>query len=77
VDPKFYAIMLKGIKNIRIIILLMFALFFTVTGCATGKKNPFYAKKRESSHVNTSQLGRNKYYFSTGYQKRLVKSVKK
>jgi hypothetical protein len=46
------------------------------TGCAV-KKNPWTKKKSKSSHVNASQLGRNKYYFSVGYQKRLQKSVKK
>ncbi|MFN8241107.1 MAG: hypothetical protein U0X39_10220 [Bacteroidales bacterium] len=48
---------------------------FASSGCAT--QNPYAKKRSKASHVNTSQLGRNKYYFSTGYQKRLVKSVKK
>ena len=50
---------------------------FALTGCASARKNPWQKKRAKASHVNTSQLGRNKYYFSVGYQKKLVKSIKK
>lgn len=50
---------------------------FVFSGCATARKNPWQKKRAKASHVNTSQLGRNKYYFSVGYQKKLVKSIKK
>jgi hypothetical protein len=47
------------------------------SGCAV-KKNPYQSgKKKTASIANASQLGRNKYYFSTGYQKKLQKSVKR
>jgi hypothetical protein len=46
------------------------------SGCAV-KKNPYQSGKKKSSHVNETQLGRNKYYFSVGYQKKLQKSVKR
>ena len=55
--------------------LLMFA-SFSISGCAV-KKNSYSSKKSKASHVNASQLGRNKYYFSAGYQKKLSKSYKK
>ncbi len=45
-------------------------------GCATSKKNPYLSKKA-ASHINTSQLGRNKYFFSPKYQKKLFKYKKK
>jgi hypothetical protein len=45
--------------------------------CASSKKNPYYEKRKQASHVNTSQVGRNKYFFSNGYQKKLSKSYKK
>ena len=45
--------------------------------CASSKKNPYYEKRKKASHVNTTQVGRNKYFFSSGYQKKLVKSYKK
>jgi hypothetical protein len=50
---------------------------FLGTGCVTSKKNSYYSKKSKSSHVSTSQLGRNRYYFSVGYQKKLTKNYKK
>jgi hypothetical protein len=63
-------------KILRSGFILLIVLLMTATGCAV-KKNPWVAKKSKASHVNTSQLGRNRYYFSVGYQKKLSKSVKK
>jgi hypothetical protein len=56
-----------------------FALILLVlfTACAPAKKNPYYEKRKKSSQVNASQLGRNKYYFSNGYQKKLNQNYKK
>lgn len=62
-------------KIIRYIILLV--LILGLTDCASSKKNSYAAKRKSASHVNTSQLGRNKYYFSSGYQKKLSKNYKK
>jgi hypothetical protein len=45
--------------------------------CAPSRKNPYYQKKKKSSQVHASQLGRNKYYFSKEYQKKLTKNYKK
>jgi hypothetical protein len=45
--------------------------------CAPAKKNTYYEKRKKGSQVNASQLGRNKYYFSSGYQKKLSKSYQK
>jgi hypothetical protein len=47
------------------------------TACAPAKKNPYYEKRKKSSQVNASQLGRNRYYFSKDYQKKLTKTFKK
>jgi hypothetical protein len=55
-------------------ILILFVIF---TACAPAKKNTYYDKRKKTSHVNESQLGRNKYYFSSGYQKKLTKTFKK
>jgi hypothetical protein len=63
-----------------IIILKYISIFFLIgmfSACAPAKKNPFYEKRKKSSQVNASQLGRNKYYFSSGYQKKLNKNYKK
>jgi hypothetical protein len=56
--------------------LILFVLLI-MTDCATAKQNPFQEKRKKASKVNTSQLGRNRYYFSTGYQKKLVKGYKR
>lgn len=48
-----------------------------ITSCAPAKKNTYYEKRKKSSYVNASQLGKNKYYFSPDYQKKLNKMYKK
>ncbi|MCX6256034.1 MAG: hypothetical protein NTV31_16400 [Bacteroidia bacterium] len=61
-------------------ILKNFFIFFLIAmfiACAPAKKNPYYEKRKNGSRVNASQLGRNKYYFSSGYQKKLNKNYKK
>ena len=67
--------MSKAIKTLNYIFIL--ALIAILTACAPAKKNPYLEKRKKSSQVNASQLGRNKYYFSPGYQKKLNKTFKK
>jgi hypothetical protein len=55
----------------------IFFLITMITACAPAKKNPFYEKRKKSSYVNASQLGKNKYYFSPDYQKKLNKMYRK
>jgi hypothetical protein len=52
-------------------------LIVMITFCAPAKKNTFYEKRKKNSYVNASQLGKNKYYFSPNYQKKLNKTFKK
>jgi hypothetical protein len=66
--------MFKVIKILKFSLVLILIIF--LTGCASTKKNPYYEKRKKSSQVNASQLGRNKYYFSSGYQKKLSKTFK-
>jgi hypothetical protein len=67
--------MSKAIKIIKyIFICLVIAIF---TECAPAKKNTHTQRRQESSQVNASQLGRNKYYFSSGYQNKLKKNYKR
>ena len=56
---------------------LVFVIIVIFAGCAPAKKNPWLEKRKQASKVHASQLGRNKYYFSTGYQKKLVKNYRK
>jgi hypothetical protein len=62
-------------KILRNILILLLAVI--VSTCAPAKKNPYYEKKKSNSHVNASQLGKNRYYFSKDYQKKLQKRFKK
>jgi hypothetical protein len=62
-------------KSITFIILLLAALIL-MPGCASSKKNTYQASRR-NSYIDTSQLGRNKYFFSKKYQKKLYKYKKK
>jgi hypothetical protein len=68
--------MMGRIKKILFLIFTC-ALIATMISCASSKKNPYYQKKKKTSIVNASQLGRNKYFFSTGYQKKLNRNYKK
>ncbi len=73
--PNSDILMSRSIRQLRYF--LIFLLIAIATGCASAKQNPYYQKKKKASVVNASQLGRNKYYFSTGYQKKLINSYKK
>jgi hypothetical protein len=67
--------MSKAIKILKYSFILILLVIFTA--CAPAKKNPYYEKRKKSSQVNASQLGRNKYYFSKDYQKKLNNTFKK
>jgi hypothetical protein len=58
-------------------VLLILFLVLSVPSCASSKKNPYYEKRLKASRTNTNQLGRNRYYFSKDYQKKLGKSYKR
>jgi len=62
-------------KGITLIILILSAIML-MPGCAATKKNPYYAS-RKNSYIDTSQLGRNKYFFSKKYQKKLYRYKKR
>jgi hypothetical protein len=66
--------MSKTIKIFSYSFILIIIVLFTA--CAPAKKNPYYEKRKKSSQVNASQLGRNRYYFSKDYQKKLTKTFK-
>jgi uncharacterized protein YcfL len=63
-------------KISRLLFLLLLSMFL-MAGCASSKKNPYYEKRIKASKNNTKQLGRNRYYFSNDYQKKLAKSYKR
>jgi hypothetical protein len=57
--------------------LLIVLMIATGTSCSPERKNPYLQKRKQNSKVSTSQLGRNRYYFSPEYQKKLNKNFKK
>jgi hypothetical protein len=67
--------MSKAFKILKYI--LIFLIVAVLAGCAGSKKNTYYAKKKKASKVNNEQVGRNRYYFSPGYQKKLNSTFKK
>jgi uncharacterized lipoprotein YmbA len=67
--------MSKATKIFRLFLMLL--LIALVTACASSKNSNYYKKKKQSSKAKTEQLGRNKYYFSPGYQKKLNSNYKK
>lgn len=62
-------------KGITILIMLLSALML-MPGCASQKKNT-HKSVRKNSYIDTSQLGRNKYFFSKKYQKKLYRYKKR
>jgi uncharacterized membrane protein len=67
--------MSKAIKILNFTFILIVIVIFSA--CAPAKKNPYYEKRKKSSQVSSSQLGRNRYYFSKDYQKKLNKTFKR
>jgi predicted membrane protein len=56
---------------------LIFLVIVIFSGCASSKKNTWVAKRKEASRVNTTTLGRNKYFYSSGYQKKIYKNYRR
>lgn len=61
-------------KYLKYLIIILFAVF--IASCSASRKNP-WAQKKKQSHISATQLGRNKYFFSNEYQKKLKRSYKK
>ncbi|HLP72804.1 MAG TPA: hypothetical protein VK155_07875 [Bacteroidales bacterium] len=62
-------------KILKIFFILL--LVAVASSCASSRKNTYYQKRKKASHVNTEQLGRNRYFFSNGYQKKLNSTYKR
>jgi hypothetical protein len=63
------------IRILKSLFIVLLVVVFTCTGCATAKKTGLNFKRKESL-CDLSHLGKNKYYYSTYYQKKLRRSVK-
>ncbi|HDZ41980.1 MAG TPA: hypothetical protein ENH59_09940 [Bacteroidetes bacterium] len=61
-------------KYLKYLILMIIVIL--MTSCFASRQNP-YARKKRNSYINATQLGRNKYFFSNEYQKKLKRSYRK
>jgi len=62
-------------RSITFIVFILTAIIM-LPSCATTKKAQ-YRSARKNSYIDTSQLGRNKYFFSKKYQKKLYRYKKR
>lgn len=76
INLKIDMIMSKAIRILKVTFIFIFIVAFTCTGCATTMKNKIYSRKKESL-CDLSHLGKNKYYYSKYYERKLTKSIKK
>jgi hypothetical protein len=67
--------MAADLRKLKYILIILIMAMFTV--CAPAKKNPWIEKRQKSSQLNATQLGRNRYFFSGTYQKKLNKNFKR
>jgi hypothetical protein len=58
------------------IIFLVIILLLSGTGCASAKKK-YVQSKRQESLCDLSRLGKNKYFYSSYYKRKLSNSFKK
>jgi len=63
------------LKKYSCLILILVAL--VIAGCASSRKSNWIKERKKSGYISTSQLGKNKYYFSNSYQKKLHRSMKR
>lgn len=64
------------IRIFKFVSISLLVILFSGTGCASAKKSSLYFK-REESLCDLSRLGRNKYYYSANYQRKLAHNTKK
>lgn len=69
--------MSKLIRILQCSLVLLIVLMAFSSSCSPTRKNTYYQKRAKTSRVNTTQLGRNRYFFSSEYQKKLVKSYRR
>jgi hypothetical protein len=66
----------KPIRILSTALAISLIVLFYCTGCASEKKNYLHSKK-EASLCDLSRLGKNKYFYSATYQRKLSHSSKK
>jgi hypothetical protein len=66
----------KPIRIIKYVFAISLVVFFACSGCASAKKNYLHSR-RDESLCDLSRLGKNKYFYSASYQRKLTQSTKK
>ncbi|MDR2886995.1 MAG: hypothetical protein LBV26_03180 [Bacteroidales bacterium] len=57
--------------------IFLLTFFLACAACAPSKKKSYYKARRiEASKANSTQLGRNRYFYSPGYRKKLSKTYR-
>ena len=64
------------VRKLKYASVFLFFVLFTGPGCASAKKNVFSLKQKEAL-CDLSRLGKNKYFYSGAYQRKLTKSIRK
>jgi len=68
--------MQKTIRSLKYACVFLLIALFTNTGCASSRMNLAYIKSKESV-CDLSRLGKNSYFYSVNYQRKLVKGTRK
>jgi len=55
---------------------LIFLLVTLAGGCASSSKSSWEKKRKTAAKTNTAQVGRNRFFYSTNYQKKLSRAYK-
>jgi ABC-type Fe3+-hydroxamate transport system substrate-binding protein len=55
---------------------LIFLLIVVAGGCASSSKSSWEKKRKTAARTNTAQVGRNKFFYSTNYQKKLGRTYR-
>lgn len=74
-------LMKSKVRYITVVFISFLVFVMVMPGCATAKKDNYFKEKSKrgqlNQHISTTQLGRNKYYFSNKYQKKLSRYKKR
>lgn len=66
----------KATYLLRSAILIALVSFFTATGCASSKKYRYDITKKKDT-CDMAHMGKNKYFYSNYYQKKLRQSTRR
>jgi len=62
-------------RIIKVLSVFVFFVAVTITGCVSARQN-YIKHKKEESTCDLSRMGKNKYFYSRHYQRKLERSIK-